>query len=175
MSFRVIDICNDCGSGNRPVNFVLFLMALAALSILVERFRAFRASSALDAMRAIGSMARREGASARERRFLLARVARSIRHEHGRGLGSLLTVAITAPLVGVLGTLSGCIAVCRGMALTGSVSPGAASAGLAAALQPLAYALLVGIPSLWAHTYFCERRERVSLAIERALLAGDLD
>ncbi|MGH9388026.1 MAG: MotA/TolQ/ExbB proton channel family protein, partial [Vicinamibacteria bacterium] len=64
---------------------------------------------------------------------------------------------------GHLGTVSGLLNAFRGIALTGSGRIGAVSAGLAEALVPFAFALLIAIPSLWAYAYLRGRvRRRVT-------------
>ena len=59
-----------------------------------------------------------------------------------KGIGSLATIATTAPFIGLFGTVIGIINAFRGMALTGSGGIGAVSAGIAEALVTTALGLV---------------------------------
>jgi len=89
-----------------------------------------------------------------------------------RGIGSLATIATTAPFIGLFGTVIGIINAFRGMALTGSGGIGAVSAGIAEALVTTALGLFVAIPAAWMFNYFQNRLER--LQVEMSNSASEL-
>lgn len=89
-----------------------------------------------------------------------------------RGLGSLATIATTAPFIGLFGTVIGIINAFRGMAMSGSGGIGAVSAGIAEALVTTALGLFVAIPAAWMYNYFTNRVER--LQVEMSNSASEL-
>jgi biopolymer transport protein ExbB len=89
-----------------------------------------------------------------------------------RGLGSLATIASTAPFIGLLGTVVGIINAFQGMALSGSGGLGAVSAGISEALVTTAFGLFVAIPAVWIYNYFTNRVER--LQVEMSNSASEL-
>src|SRR5690606_28459179 len=64
-----------------------------------------------------------------------------------RGIGTLATIATTAPFIGLFGTVIGIINAFRGMALTGSGGIASVSAGISEALIATALGLFVAIPA----------------------------
>lgn len=89
-----------------------------------------------------------------------------------RGIGSLATIATTAPFIGLFGTVIGIINAFRGMALTGSGGIGAVSAGISEALVTTALGLFVAIPAAWMFNYFQNKLER--LQVEMSNSASEL-
>lgn len=89
-----------------------------------------------------------------------------------KGVGSLATIATTAPFIGLFGTVIGIINSFRGMALTGSGGIGAVSAGISEALVATALGLFVAIPAAWMFNYFTNRLER--LQVEMSNSASEL-
>jgi biopolymer transport protein ExbB/TolQ len=85
-----------------------------------------------------------------------------------RGIGSLATIATTAPFIGLFGTVIGIINAFRGMALTGSGGIGAVSAGIAEALVTTALGLFVAIPAAWMFNYFQNRLERLQVEMSNS-------
>jgi biopolymer transport protein ExbB len=83
--------------------------------------------------------------------------------EFRRGIGSLATIATTAPFIGLFGTVVGIINAFRGMATTGSGGIGAVSAGIAEALVTTAIGLFVAIPAAWMFNYFTNRIDRLNV------------
>jgi biopolymer transport protein ExbB len=83
--------------------------------------------------------------------------------EFKRGIGSLATIATTAPFIGLFGTVVGIINAFRGMALTGSGGIGAVSAGIAEALVTTALGLFVAIPAAWMFNVFTSRLDRLNV------------
>jgi len=85
-----------------------------------------------------------------------------------RGIGSLATIATTAPFIGLFGTVIGIINAFRGMALTGSGGIGAVSAGIAEALVTTALGLFVAIPAAWMFNYFQNKLERLQVEMSNS-------
>ena len=83
--------------------------------------------------------------------------------EFRRGVGSLATIATTAPFIGLFGTVVGIINAFRGMATTGSGGIGAVSAGIAEALVTTALGLFVAIPAAWMFNYFTNKLDRLNV------------
>ena len=85
-----------------------------------------------------------------------------------RGIGSLATIATTAPFIGLFGTVIGIINAFHGMALTGSGGIGAVSAGIAEALVATAFGLFVAIPAAWMFNYFTNVLERLQVEMSNS-------
>ena len=83
--------------------------------------------------------------------------------EFRRGVGSLATIATTAPFIGLFGTVIGIINAFRGMAATGSGGIGSVSAGIAEALVTTALGLFVAIPAAWMFNIFTNKLERLNV------------
>jgi len=87
-----------------------------------------------------------------------------------RYLNALGTVAAVAPLVGLLGTVTGMILVFRTIADTGGGQAAALSTGIFQALITTATGLSVAIPALIAHNVFQEKVEGIITELERVSL-----
>ncbi|HXU45432.1 MAG TPA: MotA/TolQ/ExbB proton channel family protein [Thermoanaerobaculia bacterium] len=85
-----------------------------------------------------------------------------------RGIGSLATIATTAPFIGLFGTVIGIINAFGGMALTGSGGIGAVSKGISEALVTTAFGLFVAIPAAWMFNYFTNRVERLQVEMSNS-------
>ena len=85
-----------------------------------------------------------------------------------KGVGSLATIATTAPFIGLFGTVIGIINAFRGMAMTGSGGIGAVSAGIAEALVTTALGLAVAIPAAWMFNVFTNRIERLQVEMSNS-------
>lgn len=85
-----------------------------------------------------------------------------------RGIGSLATIATTAPFIGLFGTVIGIINSFRGMAMSGSGGIGAVSAGIAEALVATALGLFVAIPAAWMFNHFTNRLERLQIEMSNS-------
>ena len=97
---------------------------------------------------------------------VLAGTQRSIHAEMNRGLAVLATVATTAPLVGMLGTVIGIIdTVCRGCGAARAACMAAVKNGICESLTSTALGLLVSVPALWSFNFFTERLEHLELEV----------
>jgi len=85
-----------------------------------------------------------------------------------KGIGSLATIATTAPFIGLFGTVIGIINAFRGMAATGSGGIAAVSAGISEALVTTAFGLFVAIPAVWAYNYFQNRIDRFTVEMSNS-------
>ena len=85
-----------------------------------------------------------------------------------KGVGSLATIATTAPFIGLFGTVVGIINAFAGMATSGSGGIAAVSAGIAEALVTTALGLLVAIPAAWMFNYFTNTLERFSVEMSNS-------
>jgi biopolymer transport protein ExbB/TolQ len=99
-----------------------------------------------------------------------------------RNLNILGTMAVTAPLVGLLGTVWGIMRAFHDMALVGSAAPTVVAGGIAEALITTAVGLVVAVPSLIAYNHFVRRMnvmliiaENHARALRTALNSGTPD
>jgi biopolymer transport protein ExbB len=74
-----------------------------------------------------------------------------------RNLVVLGTMAVMAPLVGLLGTVWGIMRAFNDMALTGSAAPSIVAAGVAEALITTAAGLCIAVPALMLYNHFTQR------------------
>lgn len=85
-----------------------------------------------------------------------------------KGVGSLATIATTAPFIGLFGTVVGIINAFSGMATSGSGGIAAVSAGISEALVTTALGLFVAIPAAWMFNYFTNVLERFSVEMSNS-------
>jgi biopolymer transport protein ExbB len=84
-----------------------------------------------------------------------------------RFLGVLDTMITIAPLLGILGTVTGIITAFEHIRVTGMEQPQEVTAGIAQALITTAAGLLIAIPSLIFYNHFNTRVENAALTIEK--------
>ena len=95
------------------------------------------------------------------------------RHEAtllGRGLPVLDVVAVISPLLGLLGTVWGMIAVFRAIEVHGVGNAGALAGGIETALYTTFAGLLVAIPVRVAHTFLQSRVDALIMHMEELAL-----
>jgi biopolymer transport protein ExbB len=92
---------------------------------------------------------------------------RHVAHDLERFLNTLGTIAGVAPLLGLLGTVTGIIKSFDAIYEAGLGDPRAFSGGIAEALLATAFGLLVAIPSLVAHRYLRGRVDGIVVQIEK--------
>ena len=78
-----------------------------------------------------------------------------------RRIHLLAAIKVTAPMLGLLGTLLGLINAFAGMAMSASVDVRSVSAGVAEALMTTVLGLVIGLPAWWAHAFFAAWSERI--------------
>lgn len=82
------------------------------------------------------------------------------------GLVWLAIIAVTAPLLGLLGTVLGVMNSFVGIQTTGSASIASVAPGIAEALITTAFGLVAAIPAAIAYNYFASRLDRFSGELE---------
>ena len=127
---------NAMGYAARVVLVVLMAFASLLLLIVADRFLAYRRAG-----RPAGKVSPR---------------ARLQRHMH-----TLAAIKVTAPMVGLLGTLLGLINALTGLALSGVLDLRMVGAGIAEALVTTVLGLVIGLPAWWAHAFFAAWGERI--------------
>jgi biopolymer transport protein ExbB/biopolymer transport protein TolQ len=85
-----------------------------------------------------------------------------------KGVGSLATIATTAPFIGLFGTVIGIMNAFAGMAKTGSGGIAAVSGGIAEALVTTALGLFVAIPAAWMFNAFTNTLERFQVEMSNS-------
>ena len=88
-----------------------------------------------------------------------------------RGIGSLATIATTAPFIGLFGTVFGIMHAFQSIGKAGGGFT-AVSQGIAEALATTAFGLVVAIPAAWMFNYLTQRVER--LQVEMANSSSEL-
>jgi biopolymer transport protein ExbB/TolQ len=88
-----------------------------------------------------------------------------------RGLTSLASIAVTAPLVGFFGTVMGAISSFKGLGTEISVNVGESTArALSESLMPTALGLLVALASFFCYKYLLSRLESFATEMENGSL-----
>ena len=103
-------------------------------------------------------------------RWAMSAAARNAHAELKRRLNLLATIAATAPLVGLFGTVLGIIAADRGCGTEMWLCYTATLNGLSQALLSTALGLLVAVPAVWAYNYFSDRLQIFDLETASASL-----
>ena len=182
-----------------PVMIPLGLVSLAALAIILERLWVLRRSNYLD-LGTIGTLSsllvgreyrsavdlchRRGGPFAEmvsvliENRQAPYDELKEILEDTGRhqllglqrGLHALATIVEGAPLLGLLGTVTGMIKIFGAVSAAGAAITEKLSAGIAEALITTAAGLIIAIPALFVHSYLDKRAEGILADIEKQLL-----
>ncbi len=88
------------------------------------------------------------------------------RIKYERLLGGMGTLANTATLLGLLGTVTGLIGAFGNIAVTGSGGPAVVSRGIAEALLTTAFGLFIGIPVLFFYNYFSKKAVDITMSLE---------
>ena len=84
-----------------------------------------------------------------------------------RYVGVLGTVANVAPLLGLMGTVTGMIKAFTVISVQGMGSPASLAAGISEALVTTAAGLTVAIPAFVAYRYFLGKVDRIVLELEQ--------
>jgi biopolymer transport protein ExbB len=89
-------------------------------------------------------------------------------HRLERYLNTLGTIASSAPLLGLLGTVIGMIEIFGSQTPTGANNPALLAHGISVALYNTAFGLIIAIPSLMLYRYFRGRVDEYTLEMELA-------
>lgn len=76
-------------------------------------------------------------------------------------------IAYTAPMIGLLGTVTGMIQAFGKIAVTGTGDPNAIAGGISQALLTTAGGLIIAIPSIIAYNIFNKKIEKMGLEVEK--------
>jgi hypothetical protein len=133
-----IEVWSAMGLAARVILLVLVAFAGLLFFIVVERFLAYR-------------RAERPAAP----------VPPSARAQLQRRMHTLAAIKVTAPMLGLLGTLLGLINAFAGMAMAGVVDVRAVGAGASEALLMTVLGLVIGLPAWWAHAFFAAWADRI--------------
>ena len=181
------------------IMFPLLLCSVLALAIIIERFWTLRASrlapksvtndlwgwikrKELDSKKlrelkdaapigrilAAGLMNAKHGRDIMKES--IQEEASHVVHEMERFLTGLGTVAVIAPLLGLLGTVIGMIKVFAQLQLEGAGNAAALAGGISEALITTAAGLTVAIPALIFHRYFLRRVDEIVIDMEQDAL-----
>jgi len=114
--------------------------------------------------RSRGTLREEELLAAAERALELSalRTAADLR----RGVGSLATIATTAPFIGLFGTVIGIMHAFESIGRQGGAGFAIVSQGISEALATTALGLLVAIPAAWMFNSLSQRIERLRLEME---------
>ncbi|HET9740801.1 MAG TPA: MotA/TolQ/ExbB proton channel family protein [Solirubrobacteraceae bacterium] len=82
------------------------------------------------------------------------------------GIVWLAIIAVTAPLLGLLGTVIGVMIAFIGITTTGTANIGSVAPGIAEALITTAFGLVAAIPAAIGYNYFVHRLDRFSGELE---------
>lgn len=88
-------------------------------------------------------------------------------HEMGRFLNLLGTIASISPLMGLLGTVLGMIKIFNAIVLQGSGNTAVFAGGISEALYTTVAGLVVAIPALFFHRFFCRRIDEIAVIMEQ--------
>lgn len=83
-----------------------------------------------------------------------------------RNMSSLQIIAVVAPLLGLLGTVTGMIATFQMITIYGSGDPRMMSGGISEALVTTEYGLFIAIPVILVHGYFQGRANQIINTLE---------
>lgn len=106
--------------------------------------------------RVLATGVRQEGAPREAMRDALEETGRAVGHDLERYLNAIGTIAATAPLMGLFGTVVGMIEIfgATGGGSGGIADPQQLAHGISVALYNTAFGLVVAIPALIAYRYF---------------------
>jgi biopolymer transport protein TolQ len=98
--------------------------------------------------------------------LVLEKVQDEERDAMSGGMVWLAIIAVTAPLLGLLGTVLGVMNSFIGISVTGSASIASVAPGIADALVTTAFGLVAAIPAATGYNYFVSRVNRFSGELE---------
>ena len=96
--------------------------------------------------------------------------AHYVLHDLQRFLNMLGTIAVIAPLLGLLGTVMGMIQVFSVIMLQGTGNPATLAGGISEALITTAVGMIIAIPALISHRYFMRKVDDLVMDLEQQTL-----
>ena len=116
--------------------------------------------------RAVASDPRVKEATLRQ---VFENAGRTAMHDLNRYLSAIGTIASSAPLLGLLGTIIGMIEIFGAQTSAGGMgNPQQLASGISVALYNTAFGLIVAIPALMCHRHFRNRLDTFQLGMEQA-------
>ena len=101
-------------------------------------------------------------------RLVFENAGRVMVHRLERYLNTLGTVATSAPLLGLLGTVVGMIEIFGSQSPTGGANPAQLAQGISIALYNTAFGLMIAIPALMFYRFFRGRVDEYTVDMEQA-------
>jgi biopolymer transport protein TolQ len=98
--------------------------------------------------------------------LVLEKVQDEERDGHSGGMVWLAIIAVTGPLLGLLGTVIGVMIAFIGVATSGTANIASVAPGIAEALITTAFGLVAAIPAAIGYNYFVHRLDRFSGELE---------
>jgi biopolymer transport protein ExbB/TolQ len=175
MSFQLVHVSGHHAPGLMLVNIVLLVMAVTALSIVLGRIAILLTGTATAKVMEARRMGLREGLSRSVQRRAMERSVRRRCHELSRGTRGLLSIGVTAPLVGLMGSVSVGLNLFRAWALTGGGYGPWILAAVAEALVPLWTGLAIGLFAIWGRAFLMGWVARTRLHMCRPLVYDSVD
>ncbi len=117
--------------------------------------------------RVLAAGLRNERASREIMKESIEEAGRGVAHELERFLSAIGTIASTAPLMGLFGTVIGMIEIFGAQAPTGGTNPQELAHGISTALYNTAFGLVIAIPSLIFYRYFRNKVDGVVVEMEQ--------
>lgn len=130
-----------------------------------ERLKLLRSSSPLGEILAAGLVNAKHGRAIMKES--IESTASHVVHELERYLDVLGTIAVIAPLLGLLGTVLGMVNVFADIMMHGTGNASVLAGGISQALMTTVGGLIVAIPTVIMHRYFLRRVDSVVVEMER--------
>lgn len=130
-----------------------------------KRIRELRNDSPLGAILAAGLVNSKHGRDIMKES--IQEIGDHVIHDMERYLSTLGTIAMIAPLLGLLGTVTGMIKVFDAIVLKGAGDPAVLAGGISEALITTVAGMMVAIPSLFFHRYFERHIEELAVGMEQ--------
>ncbi|MEY1661801.1 MotA/TolQ/ExbB proton channel family protein [Alcanivorax sp. REN37] len=134
-----------------------------------QYLQALRSNSALG--RVLAAALASPQADRQQRKERMEEAASQEIHDMEKFLNVLGTVANIAPLLGLLGTVFGMIAVFSAIMLHGSGDTGQLAGGISEALITTAAGLIVAIPAMFFYRFFLRRVDEIAVRMEQNAVA----
>lgn len=130
-----------------------------------DKLKELRRSSPLGRILAAGLSNSRHGRDVMK--DSIEEAASQVIHEMERFLTILGTIAAVSPLLGLLGTVFGMIAVFNAIMMEGTGNAGVLAGGISQALITTAAGLTVAIPAMISHRFFLRRMDSLVVTMEQ--------
>jgi biopolymer transport protein ExbB len=120
--------------------------------------------------RVLANGLRHEAAGRELMKEAMEETGRAVAHDLERYLSALGTIAATAPLMGLFGTVVGMIEIFGASTPTGGTNPQQLAHGISVALYNTALGILIAIPALIAYRHFRARVDSYLVEMEQQSL-----